>query len=85
MSKFAIQLAKEVYFGKEVMAACTMMGTKLYHPLPKEELPNLKDFLHQQTVPATYKSTTEWEHGWKECWEGISQNFMGCVMPDKLL
>jgi len=66
MSRFAVQLAKDAYFDKEVMAACTMMGTKLYHLLPKEEPANLKDFLHQWTVPAIYKSTTEWERGWKE-------------------
>lgn len=81
LSRFAVKLAKEVYFGPDVMAACTMQGTRVYHPIPPKELDELKEFLYRQAVPAIFKSRTEFEGdrgGWKDCWYAIGQSCKNC-------
>ena len=78
LSRFAVKLAKEVYFGPDVMAACTMQGTKIYHRIPEKELDELKEFIYRQAVPAIYKSRLDFEAGWKDCWYAIGQSCKNC-------
>ncbi len=41
-SKMAVKLAKESYFGEEVLRQCTVMGCRQYPGLPIKELNELK-------------------------------------------
>jgi len=74
ITRFAVRLAQEAFFGKPVMAACTMKGTKEYHAIPAAELAQLKDFLYEIAVPAIYQKRSSWEEAWKDCWDSIGQS-----------
>ena len=44
-----VQLSKEAYFGKTIMALCTVRGTGCFHFLPDEEMSKLKILPFQQS------------------------------------
>jgi len=76
--RFAIKLAQETFFRKDVMATCIMKGeSKQYHSLPEKDRSSriLKIYLYNEWVPRVYmKNKEDWESKWKECWESIGQS-----------
>jgi len=68
----AVKLAKEAYFGPEVMSYCTFKGVGSYHALPQVEVKNMKDFLLNFTMPGI-SSQVEFENVWAKCMESVGQ------------
>jgi len=66
-----MKLAKEAYFGKDIMMKYTVRGTGSYHALPIKELSNLKEFLMKIVVPCYISSRIEFENLWKTCVESL--------------
>lgn len=69
----AVCLSKEAYFGKDIMALCTVRGTGQYHALPSDELWKLNTFLLQLCHPRIIGTHTEFENSWKACVEAVGQ------------
>ena len=70
MSTLAVKLARESFFGDELMAKCTVKGTREFGPLPEAELLKLKWFL-SQLFPIYAKH--DFEEAWKSCVNSIGQ------------
>ena len=68
----SVKLARDSYFGKEVMVCCTVRGLSGFHALPVQPLKDLKRYLLQICVPSL-TTTLEFEAVWKNCIEGIGQ------------
>ena len=49
--RLSVKLAKDSFFGTELMAACTVRGLGNYHALPKLELKQMKQFICALCVP----------------------------------
>ena len=63
--EFACKLAREAYFGIDVMGKCTCNGSGDKPGLPKAELLELKETV-RQTFPK-YMGTHEFEIVWSKC------------------
>ena len=74
MSTFALNLAREAYFGEEIMVQCTAHGYGDTPGLPLVELQQLKEEVRRH-YPKYWNSPQEFELKWKACTESISQ---GC-------
>ena len=72
--KLSIRLAKEAYFGKEVMSFCTFKGVGSNHALPDAEVKDLKEFLKRLTLPGIVSTRQDFEIVWKNCIESIGQS-----------
>ena len=70
MPTLAVKLAKESYFGKQLMKDCTVRGTREQPGLPAEKLAELKQFL-QSLFPKMPQH--EFEATWKQCTDSIGQ------------
>ena len=68
----AMKLAREAYFGEEVMAQCTVMGCREYPGLPCDELSSLKETIFGQ-FPAFWTNPVEFESVWVACVDAIGQ------------
>ena len=79
----AVRLSKEAYFGKDIMALCTVRGTGAYHALPKEELSKLKMFLFHQCHPRLIGTHLDFENTWKASIEAIGQACKSLRKPSK--
>ena len=66
----ASKLARESFFGKDMMAKCTVFGQRDKPPLPKDKVCKLKQFLIE--VLKYDKRTIEFEVHWKLCIESIN-------------
>ena len=71
ISRLAVKLAKEAYFGPEVMKNCTIKGK--FNALPQEELSELKQFLENLCIPRLCSSKIVFESLWKTCCKSIGQ------------
>ena len=71
----ALKLAKEAYFGPEVMKHCTVKGNSGFYALPEEELASLKKYIFKLALPRYVSNRYEFEQLWKECTNSIGQ---GC-------
>ena len=71
----ALKLAKEAYFGPEVMKHCTVKGNSGFYALPEEELASLKKYILKLALPRYVSNRYEFEQLWKECTNSIGQ---GC-------
>jgi len=69
----AIKLAKEAYFGKQIMSKCTVRGTRALHALPETELQQMKKFIKELCYPHLVVSIIEFENVWKACVEAVGQ------------
>lgn len=69
----AVRLAKESYFGPEIMIRCTIRGIGSHHALPCIELDQLKKFLCSLALPRFVKRNVEFEEVWKLCINAIGQ------------
>lgn len=68
----AMKLAREAFFGEELMARCTVMGCREYPALPSNELCHLKETLYQK-FPAFWNNAPEFEAVWASCVDAIGQ------------
>ena len=68
----AMKLARDAYFGEEVMARCTVMGCREYPGLPCDELSSLKETIFGQ-FPAFWTNPVEFESVWVACVDAIGQ------------
>lgn len=69
----AVKLAREVYFGSQVMSKCTVSGCRGLPGLPTAELGELKQTLFLQ-FPQFWKNPVEFEPLWSKCVEAINQS-----------
>ena len=79
----AVWLSKEAYFGKAIIALCTVRGTGSFHALPGEELSKLKMLLFQQSHPRLIGNRVEFENTWTACVEAIGQACKSLCKPIK--
>ena len=70
ISTLAVKLARECYFGKDLMKSCTVRGTREHDGLPADKLEDMKSFL-QYLFPKC--SQPEFERAWKNCVDAIGQ------------
>jgi hypothetical protein len=68
----ATKLAKEGFFGDDVLAQCTVSGERDYPGLPVEELMQLKHAVYMQ-FPQYWNSPQEFEPLWTKCKASIGQ------------
>ena len=68
----AVKLAKDAFFGQDVMEQCTVAGERELPGLPDEELQQLKDALFMQ-FPDYWKTPQEFEPLWKDATAAIGQ------------
>ena len=74
MSTLALKLARESFFGKDVMVRCTVVGDRELPALPQHELDLLKGQI-LTLFPAYWNSPYEFEPVWSKCTASIGQ---GC-------
>ena len=73
IGKLAVKLARECFFGNEVLARCTVMGCRDYPALPVNELNELKQLIFSM-FPAYWNSPIEFESKiWNICANSIGQ------------
>ena len=68
----AVKLAKDAFFGEDVMAQCTVAGERDLPGLPSKELQQLKNALFMQ-FPDYWRAPQEFEPLWKEATAAIGQ------------
>jgi hypothetical protein len=68
----ATKLAKEAFFGDDVLVQCTVSGKRDYQGLPVEEFMQLKHAVHMQ-FPQYWNSPQEFEPLWTKCKASIGQ------------
>ena len=68
----AAKLAKECFFGDEVLVRCTVAGSRSFPALPVTELNELKRTVFRQ-FPVYWNAPQEFEGVWKDCVDGIGQ------------
>ena len=68
----AVKLAREAFFGPEVLAKCTVVGCRELPALPIEEVQQLKKFLFAQ-FPTYWKNVAGFESLWAICVTSINQ------------
>lgn len=69
----AVRLAKEAYFGPDIMIHCTVRGVGSFHALPRAELDKLKMFLYKLALPRFIDRRIDFEEVWKLCINSIGQ------------
>jgi len=70
MARLSVKLAKESFFGIEIMLKSTVCGQREYASLPEAQLCNLKLYL-VQLFPLLNRA--EFEDKWKDCLISIGQ------------
>ena len=68
----ATKLAREAFFGDNVLACCTVMGCREFSALPIHELTELKQTIFSQ-LPQYWSNPIEFEPIWVTCTESIGQ------------
>ena len=69
VSILGVKLARESFFGEDVLAQCTVMG---FGKLPTEELNELKQTLFS-LFPRYWSNPVDFESVWKNCAESLGQ------------
>lgn len=72
VSQLAVKLARESYFGNDVLSRCTVAGQGPLPALPQHELGCLKQRLFE-LYPVFWDSPVDFEEIWKECATAIGQ------------
>ena len=72
MPTMAMTLAREVYFGEEVMGRCTAKGYGNKPGLPIQELKALKEDM-RNLYPQYLNNAVAFEEKWTKCLDSISQ------------
>ena len=68
----AMRLARESFFGEDVMAKCTVMGCRDFPGLPLNELNSLKQLMFS-LFPNYWTNPAEFEGIWMRCVDAIGQ------------
>ena len=68
----AMKLARESFFGDQVLLQCTVMGNREYPALPMTELAELKQLVFS-LFPQYWGNAVEFETTWKRCTDAIGQ------------
>ena len=66
------KLAREAFFGEDVLRQCTPLGKRDLPPLPIEELAALKETL-VEVFPLYHKNRVEFEEIWSDCITALQQ------------
>lgn len=74
--KLAVKLAREAYFGEDVLSRCTVNGFRELPALPIAELSELKQMMLMQ-FPKYWNSVQEFESLWLICCDAIGQAAKG--------
>ena len=74
LSRLAVRLAQESYFGREIMALCTVQGNGDWHALPADRLQQLKTYMVSLCVPRYYPDRYTFETLWKTCTNSLDQS-----------
>ena len=69
---FSVKLARESFFGDDVLAQCTTLGCREYPGLPHAELQELKEYIFSR-LTVYWGNPTEFETLWGECVGAIGQ------------
>ena len=72
VSTLAVKLARESYFGAEVLKGSTVAGCREYLPLSQNKLMEMKSFLLRQ-FPEYWANPIEFETKWATCLDSINQ------------
>ena len=73
IGKLAVKLAKESFFGDEVLVKCTVMGCRSFPALPTKELNDLKQTVFS-LYPRYWSNPIEFESKiWSQCVNSIGQ------------
>ena len=72
MTTLAVVLAREAFFGDQVMGQCTAKGHGDRPALPHQELMELKDVI-KGAYPQYWNSPHAFESQWNKCTDQISQ------------
>ena len=72
VATLSVKLAKDAYFGSEVLAKCTVMGERELPGLPRTELSEMKKILFLQ-FPNFWQSKQQFEPLWKLCVDAVGQ------------
>ena len=68
----AVKLAREVFFGEDVLRKCTVAGCRDLPGLPTKEVGDLKQLMFRQ-FPAYWNSPATFEPLWTTCVNSINQ------------
>eukprot|EP00731_Ephydatia_muelleri_P033065 Em0025g21a len=71
-STLAVKLAKEAFFGDNVLVRCTVAGGREFPGLPQKEMQELKGVMLRQ-FPQFWQAPVQFELTWKDCCESIGQ------------
>ena len=71
--QLVVKLAKEAFFGTDVMTRCTVNGRRQLPGLPLSELNSLKQMLFQQ-FPEFWGNSAEFEEVWAVCVDALNQS-----------
>ena len=69
----AVKLARESFFGIEIIQKCTVMEHGPYPTFPNTELKELKQTLFS-LFPQFWSNPVDFESLWKDCAEAIGQS-----------
>ena len=68
----SVKLARQAFFGDDVLKRCTVHGVREFPGLPCTELRQLKETIFQ-LFPQFWKNPAEFESVWCTCVESIGQ------------
>ena len=72
VSQLAVKLAKESFFGDDIMVQCTVAGYGKYPALPAKGMNCLKQTVFK-LFPKYWSNPVEFEKTWKDCAEAVGQ------------
>ena len=72
MSILAVKLAREAFFGPDIMSQCTTMGQGRFPALPSKEFNDLKQTIFSM-FPKFWSSPVVFEGLWRNCAEAVGQ------------
>ena len=72
VATLAVKLAREAFFGDDVLSRCTVSGERAYPGLPVDKVNELKSAIFQQ-FPQYWTTKHEFEPLWKTCVESVGQ------------
>ena len=74
LSRLVVRLAQESYFGREIMALCTVQGNGDWHAFPADRLQQFKTYMVSLCVPRHYPDGYAFEAIWKTYTNSIGQS-----------
>ena len=73
LSRLTVRLAKESFFGEDIMERCTVAGAGPHHALPPTVLTDLKNFMRDLACPHYVNTRASFEIFWKNCLISLGQ------------